>query len=133
MRRLRQGIIWQAKQSALRAAHSREELHMAIIRFAGLAGLATAIGVGLIGPAAATDLATIKADIEKHQQLPVFVPPGEAFDAKSCMKDKKALVVPFSSAVEFTGAVAKRMTEIAKEIGFQYDHYQTQGQPSQWI
>lgn len=106
---------------------------MTIRHFVGLAGLATAIGLGMVGTAGATDMDAIRASIEEHQKLPVFVAPGEAFDAKSCMKDKKLMVVPFSSAVEFTGAVATRMTEIAKEIGFQYDHYQTQGQPSQWI
>lgn len=98
-----------------------------------VAGLALGLGLAMLDIAAATDLGTIKASVESHQKLPVFTPPGDAFDAKACMKGKKLMVVPFSSAVEFTGAVATRMTQIAKEIGFEYDHYQTQGQPSQWI
>ncbi|RWI87910.1 sugar ABC transporter substrate-binding protein [Mesorhizobium sp.] len=98
-----------------------------------LTGLAALLLSGTASFAAATDLDAIKANIEAHQKLPAFVAPGEAFDAKPCMQDKKLMVVPFSSAVEFTGGVATRMTEIAKEIGFRYDHYQTQGQPSQWI
>ncbi|MGI6854771.1 sugar ABC transporter substrate-binding protein [Mesorhizobium sp. 1B3] len=106
---------------------------MRINHLVGLAGLATIIGSVTMGSAMATDLDAIKASIAEHQKLPTFVAPGEPFDAKSCMSGKKMMVVPFSSAVEFTGAVATRMTEIAKEIGFQYDHYQTQGQPSQWI
>ncbi len=99
---------------------------------AGLAGLTALIAIGAT-PARATDLKAIEAKVAEHQKLPVFVPPGQPFNAKSCMADKKVMVVPFSSAVEFTGGVATRMTEIAKEIGFRYDHYQTQGQPSQWI
>ncbi|RWD73879.1 MAG: sugar ABC transporter substrate-binding protein [Mesorhizobium sp.] len=108
-------------------------MHTMIKSIAGLAGLTTVFGLAALAPAAATDLNAIQASITEHQKLPVFAAPGEAFDAKACMRGKKAMVVPFSSAVEFTGAVANRMTEIAKEVGFQYDHYQTQGQPSQWI
>lgn len=99
-----------------------------------LAGLALFSSMAAIPVAAgAVDLDAIGATIAEHQKLPAFVPAGEPFDARTCMADKKLMVVPFSSAVEFTGGVATRMTEIAKEIGFQYDHYQTQGQPSQWI
>ncbi|NEI74482.1 substrate-binding domain-containing protein [Rhizobium lusitanum] len=99
---------------------------------AGLAGLTVLFAIGAV-PAAATDLKSIEISIIEHQKLPVFVPPGPSFNAKACMTDKKLMVVPFSSAVEFTGGVATQMTEIAKQIGFRYEHYRTQGQPSQWI
>ncbi|MBS3651032.1 sugar ABC transporter substrate-binding protein [Pseudaminobacter sp. 19-2017] len=95
-----------------------------------LAGLSIA---AFSTPAAAVDLEAMKAHVADHQKLPEFQAPGEPFDARACMKDKKLIVVPFSSSVEFTGGVASRMVEIAKDIGFQYDHYRTQGQPSQWI
>jgi ribose transport system substrate-binding protein len=99
-----------------------------------IAGAVAGLVVGLSATAApALDLEAVAAHIAEHQKLPVFEPPGEPFNARACMAGKKMMVVPFSSAVEFTGGVATRMTEIAKEIGFQYDHYQTQGQPSQWI
>ncbi|MDF2797633.1 MAG: ABC-type sugar transport system, periplasmic component [Devosia sp.] len=88
---------------------------------------------GAAGVSSAQNLEAIGAHVAEHQQLPMFDPPGAPFDAAACMADKKLMVVPFSSAVEFTGGVANRMTELAEEIGFQYVHYQTQGQPSQWI
>lgn len=105
--------------------------NLRIVPIAGaVAGLALLMPAGA---ANAVDLEAVAASIAQHQTLPAFEPAGEPFDARACMADKKLMVVPFSSAVEFTGGVANRMTEIAEEIGFQYDHYQTQGQPSQWI
>ena len=45
-------------------------------------------------PAAAVDLNAARADIEAHKQVPKFTPPGEPFDARACMKDKKNPVRP---------------------------------------
>jgi ribose transport system substrate-binding protein len=104
-------------------------------------GLVGAFAAGLLGigfvsvatPAAALDLGAIRADIAAHQQIPAFSEPGAPFDARACMKGKKILTVPFSSAIPFVSTVVGAMVSLGKEIGFAYDEYRNTGQRSQWI
>ncbi|WP_414476328.1 sugar ABC transporter substrate-binding protein [Microvirga sp. M2] len=81
----------------------------------------------------ALDLETIKAEIAAHQKIPEFSAPGEAFDAKQCMKDKKILSVPFSNSIAFVNTVMGAMETASKKVGFQFNQYKNSGQRSQWI
>ena len=65
---------------------------------ASLIVLSLGAGALLTAPASALDLDAIKTNIAKYKAVPEFVPPGPAFDAKACMKDKKILTVPFASS-----------------------------------
>ena len=69
-----------------------------------LACLAGTVAFASIGGlrAATPDLDAAKAVIADHSSVPTFKPPGEPFDARSCMKGKKILTIPVSSANPFT-------------------------------
>lgn len=79
------------------------------------------------------DLATVRAELEEHMKIPEFIPPGEPFDARACMKDKKILSVPFSNGIAFVNTVMDSMEQVSEKIGFQFDQYKNSGQRSQWI
>lgn len=99
-----------------------------------LGGLVLAAGAAAIStPAQALDLAAINAEIDAHKGVPQFVEPGAPFDARSCMKDKKILTVPFASSIPFIASIVETMVGLGKEIGFSYDEYRNTGQRSQWI
>lgn len=83
--------------------------------------------------AIATDLDEIKANIDSYKEVPDFVAPGLAFDARSCMADKKIITIPFASQIPFVATVVSGMVELGDEIGFPYDEYKNTGQRSQWI
>jgi ribose transport system substrate-binding protein len=94
----------------------------------------TAILASIGGSRAATpDLDAAKAVIAEHSSLPTFKPPGEPFDARSCMKGKKILTIPVSSANPFTKNIATAMTAVAKQIGFTVTEWENQAQPTQWV
>lgn len=98
---------------------------------AGLAGLL--VGAAVMPAAAAPDLAAAQAIIDEHSKIPTFVPPGPAFDAKACMAGKKILSVPTSSSIPFVDGIETSMANIAKEIGFEFQQWKNQGQPTQWV
>jgi ribose transport system substrate-binding protein len=99
-----------------------------------LAGAAVALGLVVTGAARAQDaLATAQADLDKYTQVPSFAAPGEPFDAKACMADKRILSVPASSAVPFVATINEAMARIAGEVGFEYQIWENQGQPTQWV
>ena len=101
---------------------------------ASLAGLALAIGLAAIGPVQAQDaVAAAQADLDKYTAIPTFEPPGEAFDAKACVAGKRILQVPASSAVPFVSTIANGMAAIAKDLGIEYQIWENQGQPTQWV
>lgn len=84
-------------------------------------------------PAFALDMEIVKAEITAHKKVPEFQAPGAPFDARACMKGKKILTVPFSSAIPFISTIVKAMVDVGHEIGFAYDEYRNTGQRSQWI
>lgn len=93
-----------------------------------------ALGLVATGAAQAQDaLATAQADLDKYTQVPSFTAPGEPFDAKACMADKRILSVPASSAVPFVATINEAMARIAGEVGFEYQIWENQGQPTQWV
>ncbi|RZA14905.1 MAG: sugar ABC transporter substrate-binding protein, partial [Proteobacteria bacterium] len=99
-----------------------------------LAGAAMALGLMATGATQAQDgIASAQADLDKYTQIPAFTAPGEAFDAKACMADKRILSVPASSAVPFVATINEAMARIAGEVGFEYQIWENQGQPTQWV
>ena len=67
-------------------------------------------------PAAADPMADAKAIIDAHRAMPVFVAPGESFDAKACMADKKVLSIPISMTIPFNVELQKAMASAAAGV-----------------
>ena len=78
-------------------------------------------------------MADAKAILEQHKKMPVFDPPGEAYDAKSCMAGKKVLSIPISMTIPFNVELQKAMSTAAKEVGFTYTTWDNQLKTDQWI
>lgn len=100
--------------------------------------LSLACGAGALLAAAGAQAATpdidgAKALIAAHSVLPSFTPPGEPFDAKKCMKGKKLLTMPVSSANPFTKNIALAEIAVGKELGFEVKEWENQAQPTQWV
>jgi ribose transport system substrate-binding protein len=91
------------------------------------------LGVTTVAGAATPDLDAAKAMVAEHSVLPTFSPPGEAFDAHTCMAGKKMLTIPVSSANPFTKNIANAMTQVAKTIGFEVKEWENQARPTQWV
>ncbi|WP_334174486.1 sugar ABC transporter substrate-binding protein [Pseudoxanthobacter sp.] len=92
------------------------------------------MGVSAVAaPAVADPMADARAVIATHQQTPVFEPPGEAFDARSCMAGKKVLSIPLSMTIPFEVQLTRAMKEAAKEVGFELDVWDNQLKVDQWI
>jgi ribose transport system substrate-binding protein len=95
--------------------------------------LATAACLAVSAPALADAMADAKAIIAEHQKMPVFVAPGEAFDAKACMAGKKVLSIPISMTIPFNVELQKGMAAAAAEVGFTYTTWDNQLKSDQWI
>jgi len=94
------------------------------------------VGSSLMMPASqaiADPMSDAKAIIAKHQTMPVFTPPGEAFDAKTCMANKKVLSIPISMTIPFNVELQKAMATAAKDVGFTYTTWDNQLKPDQWM
>ncbi|WP_170976409.1 substrate-binding domain-containing protein [Rhizobium sp. FKL33] len=95
--------------------------------------LSTVMSVAAPLAAWADPMDDAKAIIAKHQKMPVFTPPGEAFDAKSCMAGKKVLSIPISMTIPFNVELQKAMASAAAEVGFTYTTWDNQLKSDQWI
>ncbi|KPF42175.1 sugar ABC transporter substrate-binding protein [Rhizobium sp. AAP43] len=84
-------------------------------------------------PGQADPMAEAKAIIAEHEKMPVFEPPGEAFDAKSCMAGKKVLSIPISMTIPFNVELQKAMAKAAAEVGFTYTTWDNQLKSDQWM
>lgn len=71
--------------------------------------------------------------VDQYSQKPEFVPPGEPFDARQEMRGKKVMSIPVSSEIPITQVLEQTMATQAERIGFQFRHWQNQGNPDQWI
>lgn len=91
----------------------------------------TAAFAALAAPAAA-DMEAAKALIARYSKLPEFVAPGEPFDARACMADKKMFVVPLTNDNPFTVTIGLGMQEAAGVVGFPIRVWETQLNPVQW-
>ncbi|MFA5902173.1 MAG: sugar ABC transporter substrate-binding protein [Hyphomicrobium sp.] len=89
------------------------------------------------GPAlsddAADGLARAKENIAKYTAKPVFVAPGDPFDAKACAAGKKMLSIPNNSGNPFLKGIIDRMKTAGAEVGLEVREWENQGQPSQWV
>ncbi|MEM0906328.1 MAG: sugar ABC transporter substrate-binding protein [Pseudomonadota bacterium] len=74
-----------------------------------------------------------KALVEKHRALPTFTAPGEPFDARACMADKKMFVIPLTNANPFNEAINRGFRDAAGIIGFDLRTWETQLDPAGWI
>src|SRR5579859_2930557 len=93
---------------------------------ASLAGAAALAITASAAHAATPDLDAAKTMVEEHSALPTFKAPGDPFDARACMKGKKILTIPVSSANPFTKNIATAMTAVAKQIGFTVTEWENQ-------
>jgi len=91
----------------------------------------------LASPAMADDaadgLARAAANLEKYTSAPVFVAPGDPFDAKACAAGKKMLSIPNSSGNPFLKGIIDRMKTAGALVGLEVREWENQGQPSQWV
>lgn len=71
--------------------------------------------------------------IDQYSQKPAFEAPGEPFDARQEMQGKKVMSIPISSEIPITQVLEQTMADQAERIGFQFKHWQNQGNPDQWI
>ncbi|MBB95941.1 MAG: sugar ABC transporter permease [Rhodobacteraceae bacterium] len=95
---------------------------------------AAALTASMTGQAMAeADLATAKAVVEKHKMIPEFTPPGEPFDAKTCMAGKKILSIPVTSAIPFVAGIEEALVAAGEEVGVEIQTWQNQGNPTQWV
>lgn len=74
-----------------------------------------------------------KAQIAEFQQLPEFVAPGPAFDARTCMEGKTIFSIPVSNAIPFAQSIEESMAAVAEEVGFEFIVWENQGAPTQHI
>jgi ribose transport system substrate-binding protein len=90
------------------------------------AATATAVAV-------AADSDGAKANLDKHRQVPAFVAPGPAFDAKGLAGGKKIFIIPASSQIPFVSTISNHIKRIGALAGVKTTIWQNQGQPSQWV
>jgi ribose transport system substrate-binding protein len=99
-----------------------------------LTSLMTLAATAALSAAAHADpMADANAIIAEHEKMPVFEPPGEAFDAKACMAGKKVLSIPISMTIPFNVELQKAMAKAAAEVGFTYTTWDNQLKSDQWI
>jgi ribose transport system substrate-binding protein len=87
----------------------------------------------LAAHAESPEAARAREQLEPYRQLPKFQAPGEAFDARACMKGKSILSIPASSAVPFIKTIQESIEKLAGEVGFTYKPWENQGQVTQWV
>jgi ribose transport system substrate-binding protein len=95
-------------------------------------------GVGALFALCVAAHAEAPADIaqkrlEPYRKLPEFVAAGPAFDAAACMKGKKVISIPNSSANPFVKNINIAMKGVAGKVGFEFMEWQNQGQLTQWV
>lgn len=71
--------------------------------------------------------------LDAHRAIPTFVPPGEPFDARACMADKKVMSIPVTMTVPFVEALQDAMGRAAEEVGFEYSVWENQGSFDAWV
>ncbi len=79
------------------------------------------------------NLEAARALIESARTLPAFEAPGEAFDAKACMADKKVYVIPLTSENPFNVEIGKAQQEAAEAVGFELTVSDNQLNVDQWV
>jgi ribose transport system substrate-binding protein len=72
------------------------------------------------------------ARIVRSRQVPRFVPPGPAFDARTRLRGKTIFEIPITSEVPFISAVERGMRQAVARVGAKLVVYPNQGRPEQW-
>ena len=99
-----------------------------------VAGMAlAAFSAPALADASSDGVAAAKQSLAPFLEKPVFVAPGDAFDAKKCAAGKKQLSIPNSSANPFLKGIIDREIAVGKDLGLEVKEWQNQGQPSQWV
>lgn len=93
----------------------------------------SAAALALFTAPAMADVDAAKALVAQYTQLPTFEAPGEAFDAKACMADKKMFVIPLTNANPFNAAISQGFVDAAAMVGFELRDWETQLDPAGWI
>ena len=78
------------------------------------------------------DVATAQAAIDAARPVPVFKPPGPAFDAKKAA-GKTIFNIQETNANPFTSGITEAMKKVAEKAGIKFIDYPNQGQHTQWI
>lgn len=103
-----------------------------------LAAIASAVALSALtipglAQTAEEGLAQAKANLEKYTALPVFVAPGEPFDAKACAAGKRQMSIPNNSSNPFLKGIIDRMKAAGAEVGLEVVEGQNQGTPAEWV
>jgi ribose transport system substrate-binding protein len=108
---------------------------------AGLCAVAVGLGVAACGGDDEMGVASMgetkgsraaRAELDRFRELPQFVPPGPAFDARDALRGKRLFEIPITSEVPFVAAVEKGMKQAAAAVGAEVVVFSNQGKPSQW-
>ncbi len=83
-------------------------------------------------PGGPADVSGARAQLDRYRALPVFEPPGPAFDAAAAARGKTVFEIPISSEVPFITAVETGMQQAADLAGARLVRYRNQGDPAQW-
>jgi ribose transport system substrate-binding protein len=98
--------------------------------------VATALAVAAATVAAAATAAPwsgAQANLKTHREVPKFVAPGPAFNAKQKAGGKTIFIIPASSQIPFVSTIANHMKRIGAMAGVKTTIWQNQGQPSEWV
>ncbi len=95
--------------------------------------LVTGFAIAAMTTPAFADMDDAKALVAKYSQAPTFAAPGPAFDAKTCMADKKMFIIPLTNANPFNAAISRGFVEAADIVGFELRDWETQMDPAGWI
>ncbi|MDN2568316.1 sugar ABC transporter substrate-binding protein [Aquibium sp. A9E412] len=74
-----------------------------------------------------------RALLDEARQLPKFEAPGEAFDAKACMADKKVYVIPLTTENPFNVEIGNAQKQAAEAVGFDITVSDNQLNIDQWV
>lgn len=99
-----------------------------------LAGTVATLALSAAGGAIAEEAVVTKAKalVAEYSQLPAFIPPGPAFDAKACMAGKSIAAIPLASVIPFMQDILGGITDASEKVGFDLSIWENQGQPTQW-
>jgi len=96
--------------------------------------LAVSLSSALVAPTLAqSPVDTANARLAPYRALPAFEAAGEPFEARECMRGKKIISIPNSSANPFVKNINNAMKAIAERVGFDFMEWQNQGQLTQWV
>jgi ribose transport system substrate-binding protein len=100
--------------------------------------LSVAAATAMVNPAARgsysalPDLRYVTQQVAKARALPVFKPPGAAFDARK-LKGKRILWIPTASSIPTAKLYIASAAQAGKLLGVKVTEYVNEGQPTQWL